>query len=81
MNALPEPQAGAVANFLLYKACILCTWAQTLVDMGRIETLLDEQQRLDPIVINAKTEGVLCPALVELICEALESSGREPGHS
>ena len=28
----------------------------------------------------ALMKGVMCPALLELVCKALESSGREPGH-
>lgn len=56
-------------------------WAQTLRNINMIGCLLGEEQRGKAKALRAKTEGMMCPALVELVCEALASSGRETGRS
>lgn len=50
---------------------------QTLEDSITIIAKLSTEQMFDPKVYDAQAEGV-CPALVELVCEALQSLGREP---
>ena len=39
--------------------------------------LLGLEQLHDPDVLNAKVEGMMCPAVVELIREAFGSSGEK----
>ena len=53
-------------------------WAQTLCDIAWTESMMGAEQRQEPQVLAAQTEGVMCPALIELVCEVLESSGAEP---
>ena len=54
-------------------------WVQTLGDIPRVVISLSKgEQRLEDDTRTAKLEGVMCSALVELVCEALGSSGREP---
>ena len=36
---------------------------------------MDKGELLKPPLFDAKAEGVMCPALIELVCEAIESSG------
>ena len=43
-----------------------------------VEALISWEDQCEDDVQIAKGDGLLCPALLELICEALESSGREP---
>lgn len=43
-----------------------------------VEALIGQDQRRQDDVQAAMVEGLVCPALVELICEALRSSGRDP---
>ena len=53
--------------------------AQTVCNtMMVIEVHLTEDQLRHPDVRDAKVEGIMCPALVELACEALGWSGRHP---
>lgn len=52
--------------------------AQTISEMEMIGVHLTVEQRRDPDVHDAKKEGMMCPALVELVCEALGCSGRAP---
>ena len=53
--------------------------AQTICNtMMMIEIHLTEAQLRLPDVHDAKVEGIMCPALVELACEALGWSGRCP---
>lgn len=49
--------------------------AQTLADITIIDSLMDKEELLKPPLFNAKAEGVMCPALLELVCKTLESSG------
>ena len=58
------------------KRCWLC--AQTLADIGVIDTMAGEDGYGEDDVQSAKVKALLCPALLELVCEALESSGTEP---
>ena len=38
-------------------------------------SLLETDKLRDPDVLGAKSEGMMCPALIEFICEALENTG------
>ena len=40
-----------------------------------------EEQVKERSVFDAKADGLMCPALLELVCEALASPGRAPGAS
>ena len=51
---------------------------QTLNDSDAIEDLIAKEQQSEDDVQTAREKGLLCPALFELVCEALESSGRGP---
>ena len=53
-------------------------WSQVLGAMHFVESLLDAEQRKDCDLLNARAEGMMCPALIELACETLETVGREP---
>ena len=53
-------------------------WAQTLHDSGVAEVLIGEEQTCMADVQSAREKGVQCPALLELVFESLESSGRGP---
>ena len=53
-------------------------WVQTLQDMMKISFLTGMEQLHDPNVLDAKVKSEMCPALVELVCEALKSSGSQP---
>ena len=63
--------------------------SQTLADLTLIESLWDnqrtesltgvDQQRSEDDVQAAMVEGLVCPALIELVCAALRSPGRKPG--
>ena len=55
-------------------------WAQTLDTIWMIE-LEYETKLCKGDVPNARMEGLMCPALVELVCEALRSIGRVPERS
>ena len=55
---------------------VLC--AQTLADLNRMESQMRPEQLNDPSVLDAKADYELCPAVVELVCEALGSSGAKP---
>ena len=52
--------------------------AQTLEDIMSIESLMRTEQLRDPNVLDAKAQYEMCPALVELVCKALRSSGSKP---
>lgn len=41
-------------------------------------SLMKTEQQGERSVLDAKYEGLMCPALVELVCEALGSSGEHP---
>ena len=43
----------------------------------KIKTLLSEAQLRAPEVLDAQAEALRCPALVALVCQALQSSGGE----
>ena len=45
----------------------------------KIKKLLSGEQLGTPEVLDAEAEALRCPALVELVCEALRSSGGEHG--
>ena len=72
-----RPQAEALATFFVSgQKCRVC--AQTLRDTVWIRSLIREEQLSEHDVQAAKVEGLTCPALVELVCEALGGSGTEP---
>ena len=50
---------------------------QTLATIKMIGTFLSEEQRGKAKVQSALAEGVMCPALVELVCEVLACSGKD----
>ena len=54
----------------------LYLWVQTLQNTVLIEYLLGAKQRSRDDVQVAKIEGALCPAVIELVCEALRIPGR-----
>ena len=54
----------------------LYLWVQTLQNTVLIEYLLGAKQRSRDDVQVAKIEGALCPAVIELVCEALRNPGR-----
>lgn len=54
-----------------------CVWLQTLQDTRVSIGLAGPENLGEPILRDAKEEGIMCPELVELVCEALESSGRD----
>ena len=43
-----------------------------------IQAHVTKEQLRDPTVHDAKLEGMMCPALIELVCEMLGCSGRDP---
>ena len=43
-----------------------------------ILSLMREEQRLERSVSDARVDGIMCPPLFELVCQALASSGRAP---
>ena len=62
---------------------MVALWVQTLGDMLRIVLLAGGinqggELEIEPDVHRAQEEGVMSSALVELVCEALGSSGRDP---
>ena len=53
------------------------SWAQmldTIALLGRVSIL----ELCEVSMPAARVEGLMCPAVVELVCEALQSSGRVP---
>lgn len=72
-----QPRAEALAT-LLHAKPEAYLWAQTLQKTEMIQRLLELEQRCGDDVQVAMMEGILCPAMIELICEALENPGREP---
>ena len=52
------------------------SWVQTLQDSDQVESMIDaERFHTSTAVRDAKFEGVMCSALVELVCEALARTG------
>ncbi len=52
-------------------------WAQTLDAIAAV-ALVQSVQAGEADTKSAKMAGLMCPAVVELVCEALGSSGRAP---
>ena len=68
------PQATAWPTLVLRG--IWChVGAQTLGNVEIIILLMQPEQLKERSVFDAKADGVMCPALLELACEALASSG------
>ena len=55
---------------------LCCVRVQTLGNIEVIMSILSEEQRCKVKVQRAKAEGVMYPALVELVCEALAGNGQ-----
>ena len=70
-------QSEALAN-------LFCLWPLMWVLAQTLDTLwyigwTCVSKRIKGNMLSAQVEGLMCPALVELVCEALGSSGRVPG--
>ena len=78
--AFSKPQADTLASLFLDRSQRFRPWAQTLRDAGVAEVLIGEERTCRADVQSAREMGAQCPALLELVCEALGSSGRGPGH-
>ena len=71
--AVCPPQAHTLAPSHWTEAKEWSLSAQTLADIGVIDTMIGEEWTTD--LQTAKEKALLCPALLELVCEALESFG------
>ena len=75
VEACCTPQAGVLPSSQYLSPMVPCVWLQTLQDTRVSVGLVGAENVDEPGLRDAKEEGVMCPALVELVCEALESSG------
>ena len=71
-----QPYLQDLAAVFCLKQCH--AWAQIICNIMLIEMHITQEQLRDPDVHDAKEEGMMCPALVKLVCEALGCSGSDP---